>query len=1081
MTHQQTAVLISDPSSTAVTTDHMGEITERLIAGHEEVGIICVSGRRDEKKGILLNYITHYISWLSSDEGAGQDYRNMIFLQKWQALDGGVYMWPDPFLVRTENKMGIVDQKLPLLLIDASPEDGTSAAHICVHFMRTAVFSPGDIVNEINKMIIKWGDAKQDISDQMSAGTDGQDSLICLLRDWSTDVPALITEDWFSLPQHSLDVRYFLKSFVYHMFGNVCQSQHSDDILAKQRICRNVFYKSPDEHVVEGMVRVYLNRMRRHLSGPEVSIESLNTMHTKILKEVMEQLRNRNFPVQFKLRKKPILNKRLNEEFKFLSERYQCLMQQPKEFLDLQLQKQYIVAIQDALGGNGIDDHELLRIHTTEMRKVMSAFRTQCQASDQDLSERIAAAFRALKKLNAESRKQQEPVILDDLTGKFAQMFADDMTVYVKGLSVMDTKQAKRQQEVIYGRLLWKIDKSMKDMSIKPVDQKKQKKEIEQQVNKLSDEIIKKRDDELQVQAKRMDDLFMQYIKKMHHEMDSAPFMDREESDGKHEKVKNEILSQWQEEHSKHVLSNRLENEYPNLWQQLQEEKGKRPDRMHSLVTKLVACYKIEMSKEFLITQNKMKLDQKHSEKVNKFLSQYKGNKDVKEVGHHLPQIEEGLREQLNLSYDEIWREQQTKHQAAHDHAIVSVDALVDQLVLDYNVKMAAFCGNAKIGATSIIELTCEHETIQRSIMLTLRTDDRVKQVGRSHANHTESLLKEMMSKAFAGYKSKIESMVQEQVSAERQKLVERGFQNYVSGIADRFGVHPPVSLEQYTAVHTLLMDTEVEKLEMSHLLKSCPESHVHRSQLVQRIENENKNFQETMCLGREAGAAAAAAFSPSYTYGNEDDRRITEAVIDANSFYRFFMRYSLMNEKKHQLSIVDVYERSSRVQEESVINLELQMLDMSTQSLNGAKKQLLEKNDQDVAHFARLYVKQNHDTGYRDALVSMTTKLGNLLSFSDSKTFLDDITFHEIEKRMKQLYEVRLERFMREQRNASAHILSDVKYDISDAIILEMYQKKVSDVVIASVKRRFRILLSNFDQTAYHGRCSSKHAGSYV
>ena len=78
-----------------------------------------MSGRRDEKKGILLNYITHYISWLSSDEGAGQDYRNMIFLQKWQALDGGVYMWSDPFLVRTENKMGIVYQKLPLLLIDA--------------------------------------------------------------------------------------------------------------------------------------------------------------------------------------------------------------------------------------------------------------------------------------------------------------------------------------------------------------------------------------------------------------------------------------------------------------------------------------------------------------------------------------------------------------------------------------------------------------------------------------------------------------------------------------------------------------------------------------------------------------------------------------------------------------------------------------------------------------------------------------------------------------------------------------------------------------------------------------------------
>ena len=42
-----------------------------------------------------------------------------------------------------------------------------------------------------------------------------------------------------------------------------------------------------------------------------------------------------------------------------------------------------------------------------------------------------------------------------------------------------------------------------------------------------------------------MDELFMQYVKKMHHEMVSTPFMDREESNGKHERLVNEILKQW--------------------------------------------------------------------------------------------------------------------------------------------------------------------------------------------------------------------------------------------------------------------------------------------------------------------------------------------------------------------------------------------------------------------------------------------------------------------------------------------------------------------------------------------------------
>ena len=117
---------------------------------------------------------------------------------------------------------------------------------------------------------------------------------------------------------------------------------------------------------------------------------------------------------------------------------------------------------------------------------------------------------------------------------------------------------------------------------------------------------------------------------------------------------------------------------------------------------------------------------------TNTILSMYRDNEDVKEIGHHLLQIEEGLKGKLNQSFDNMWKDQERKRQEAHDRACANATVLMDKLMMEYNEGMSHFCRNAKLGATTIPELELEHGTIQKSIMKTCQESNRVRILVRS-------------------------------------------------------------------------------------------------------------------------------------------------------------------------------------------------------------------------------------------------------------------------------------------------------------------------------------------------------------
>lgn len=284
----------------------------------------------------------------------------------------------------------------------------------------------------------------------------------------------------------------------------------------------------------------------------------------------------------------------------------------------------------------------------------------------------------------AESRTDShEDYGVPERESSFVAMFEAEMTRFVNGQSVVDRLLMKRQQDVIYGRILWKIDRQLKGTRVTPADQRRLKKDIRKQVIESSEAIIAKREQDLQLDI-QMDDIYMQYVKHMHHEMETTPFMSREVADFKHGRLMEDTVNNWQDKVGKHRLCERLDQEYAVLWAQLQDVNRERTDRVHAHVAQMVQAYEKRMRVEFPTALKWKKLDRKHEEIMKKVLGMYHEHEDVKMVGHHLKPVEEGLVKQMNLLFEKMKEESQSRtRKGSVSSSPAEEKALIDDAVHD--------------------------------------------------------------------------------------------------------------------------------------------------------------------------------------------------------------------------------------------------------------------------------------------------------------------------------------------------------------------------------------------------------------
>lgn len=318
----------------------------------------------------------------------------------------------------------------------------------------------------------------------------------------------------------------------------------------------------------------------------------------------------------------------------------------------------YKDVMRQAIGKDGVTEAELMRRHYAVMGKIIIEFRCQAQAIEQQLSHEMLQAFNLLKRENAEvsSDAQEAAASLQLIRNNFIATFVTDMTTYVNNLWEVDQSRVKEQRDILYGRMMEEMDTKFKKIEFKPADQKKLKKEIEQQVNEKSTELISRREQELQRMAMQMDETFVRYSARMRHEMVTKPFMSREECDEKHAWTRHEALAKWHDESSQPMLKERMEKGCESQWQELQKHNEARMERISKFAKKIINKYEQQMRQEYKKRWNNP--NERHDQLLRAAMRTYKENEDVELVGKHIPSMEEGIVEQLNRSFQQIREEQ---------------------------------------------------------------------------------------------------------------------------------------------------------------------------------------------------------------------------------------------------------------------------------------------------------------------------------------------------------------------------------------------------------------------------------------
>ena len=372
----------------------------KQVSSHRELGIACLSGKRDERKRLLLCFLLQYLEWLASDAAASPG-RTPVVAASDYLETRELVVWKQVLLVRHETPS--VDQQpqplLPILVVDVTHPD-SFADPLCL-YLRLANLSHASLSTHVSSI------ADMRFYECFSGG----ESAVGLLRDWRTADSVLLTRECFLWTSDADQEATFASALVMHAFGDVCREHQSSRLLLAQRVSRDVFLDREADSLVACVVRDFARDMRKEIEASgSFQVEDLASLYQRFRRRALNRLLSLRGSSAETLTRVHLTSVRMREEFAKLESAVEAIASLRIECLNSQLAHAYALVMQQQLNsGCIIPAGELQRLHRQQLHASLKALKAQAPAADTlRLMHRIKQLFSLMQRVNQETEGERE-------------------------------------------------------------------------------------------------------------------------------------------------------------------------------------------------------------------------------------------------------------------------------------------------------------------------------------------------------------------------------------------------------------------------------------------------------------------------------------------------------------------------------------------------------------------------------------------------------------------------------------------------------------------------------------------------
>lgn len=543
--------------------DLLHQLMSQALSINPTIWVICVTGVRHRVRGILSNYIHKYLTWI--DDHGHDPILGQHFLTESDTGTSGIIVWPELFTVKMESQ----PVTMPVLLIDwCDPElDPETSDMTCVHMFTCPVKPVDEFKGLMQQRMLECNHL-------LIPGSEPGSRSLLLIRDmefrsfqtWKTSVTRYMSKEVFRVPNEA--VCEFLMSLTYHMFGNICKTDHSPSLLLHRLIQDLTSDSDPDSAVTE-VVDDYKIQMRQKLSQTSsgrtnLSKQEIASIHNDLVTTAIYRIKSMRSPAQVTLSRIQMVNQMIRKEYNVISQQCMSLRQERCEFLCLTLTHQYMSRMLAAVTQRpSMDDQQLMHLHHQEMSKCISVI------DDNFLRTTIEEKFQDIVLMNTLARSEAESVT-DGIITDHIKQFEDQLRDMLSQSLDVSRDQVDKQYANVRGIMLHKFDAAVKSLNLPAATVRQVKKKFNDEMDGAKSSILMVRRDELRQLNLRMESTIKQFVKEMTQEFRHDPFMSKEKSCVLNSLIRDKYIAQWTDKGSANILRRKLTDEVTELWKRLQ-------------------------------------------------------------------------------------------------------------------------------------------------------------------------------------------------------------------------------------------------------------------------------------------------------------------------------------------------------------------------------------------------------------------------------------------------------------------------------------------------------------------------------
>jgi serine/threonine-protein kinase ULK/ATG1 len=342
------------------------------------------------------------------------------------------------------------------------------------------------------------------------------------------------------------------------------------------------------------------------------------------------------------------------------------------------------------------------------------------------------------------------------------------------------------------------------------------------------------------------------------------------------------------------------------------------------------------------------------------------------------------LHERLEEEHQVLWQQLQEENSKRQDR----IYAFIADILVAHKAEL-----DQRFKYTNPPKNTLQHEMKRLTASATrkFRDDGDVKLLtGHEFVTRTEQKLVKQLSIMNDSFIAKLQERKESALIKQKQQVVKKCFDAYAQSLTTRFRGCSMPTLVVFKKECGYLMNYQVQQLRSNTLMKACTERHIYEDELEAMVEELNAKWEAKMKKKR-CDSELVKPQSPS----------LMDHINETRAFYVFFINYRMLAYRKGATE-------ESRVREVHVCvrtdSLTLFVRAGKSWRNTSAKIELKTKLKEEYQKILLVYASKEAAGGSSDGPALTVTRS------SGSNSLLESWSIGEVEKRMKQLFDVRME-----------------------------------------------------------------------